>query len=475
MDNNVSINLLKEVGNFIEENFGLHFPEERFKDLTRALSGAAKEKGIEIEKYITKLLLGHFTEEDIKALVACLTIGETYFFRDRNLFKMLRERILPPILIKKRYSNKTLKIWSAGCSSGEEAYSIAILLKELIPDYEAWNIDIVATDINETFLNKAKNGIYSEWSFRGNDLDFKNRYFLKGQDNSYEINRSIAKLVKFYNLNLADKDYIINNQRLQNFDIIFCRNVLIYFSLNQGREIINRFYNTLTDGGWLIVAPTESLFLNHTSFVPMNFDDVFLYEKSSKKNSIANKNKFAVRENVFIHDDKKKSLITEVKGQFEENNSPTTELEVLDTNSIEESVKEQILEGEYLEKIAWSLANDGKLEEAIKLCKRAILMDKINPTYYHLVAKIYQEQGNINEAISYLKKAIFLEPQFIIAYFELGNLNLREGKSKEALKNFQNAQELLKNLDNEQIIPHSEDITSVALNSIISNIIDTIS
>jgi len=474
MDHNVSINLLKEAGNFIEENFGLHFPEERFKDLTRALSSAAKEKGIEIEKYITKLLLGHLTEEDFKVLVACLTIGETYFFRDKKLFDIMRERILPPILNKKRYSNKTLKIWSAGCSSGEEAYSIVILLKELIPDYEAWNIDIIATDINHTFLSKAKKGIYSEWSFRGTDLGFKNRYFLKCEDNGYKIKSNIAKLVKFYNLNLADKAYIVNNQRLDSFDIIFCRNVLIYFSLNQGKEIINRFYNTLIDGGWLIVAPTESLFLNKTSFVPINIEDVFLYQKSIEKSGVVNSSKYIVRENILIDAEEKEHFFKEVKWKLQEEHSKAINLEVLKINSEEEPIEEQSIEGEDLEKISRCFANDGKLEEAIEVCKRAILMDKINPTYYHLIAKIYQEQGNINEAISCLKKAIFLEPQFIIAYFELGNLNLREGKQKEALKNFHNAQELLRNLEKEQVVPHSEDITSGTLSSIINNIIGTL-
>ena len=177
MKNNISQNNVEHINNFIEAKFGLYFPKERFNDLMRSLSNASKQKGIDVEKYINLIILNKLSAQDLTDLATFLTIGETYFFRDKKLFEIMKQKIIPYIINSRRYSSRSLKIWSAGCSSGEEAYSIAILVKELIPDYENWDIKIIATDINQNSLSKARKAIYSEWSFRGVDSNFKDKYF----------------------------------------------------------------------------------------------------------------------------------------------------------------------------------------------------------------------------------------------------------------------------------------------------------
>ncbi len=464
MTNNISKNVLHQINNFIETRFGLHFTEKRFNDLIRSISNAAKQKNIGIEEYTNLILLNKLSQEDIKNLVTCLTIGETYFFRDKKLFDTMRTKILPGIINDRKYSNKSLKIWSTACSSGEEAYSIAILVKELIPDYEDWDIEIIATDINHLSLSKAKEGIYSEWSFRGVGLSIKNKYFVRMDDMRYKLKDDILKLVKFHNLNLTDSTYILDGKIIKNIDIIFCRNVLIYFSKYQADKIINRFYNNIANKGWLIVAPTESLFLNNSSFTPVNINDIFLYNKSIKKNNIVK----SLDNNVFEDNLIEQKLVIQneiIKQQrnLEVNNNITI-------NSKKELPKEDKIDAQEFETISRSFANEGKLEEAIEWCKKAIFIDKINPFYYYLLASIQQEQGNISEAVITLKKVIYLDPNFIMAYFDLGNLNLKKEKYKQALKDFKNARALLDNFNDEDIIPYSEEMTVGGLKQMIKNI-----
>lgn len=469
MTSNISKNILNNISSFIEKRFGLYFPEKRMNDLVRGISNAAKQKNVDCGEYIDLMLANKLSQEDIKQLTDCLTIGETYFFRDKKLFEVLRQRILSDIFYARKYTNKSLKIWSAGCSSGEEAYSIAILIKELIPDYKEWDIQIIATDINHSSLNKARKGIYSEWSFRGTDLNFKNKYFKKIDRMCYKLNEDIIKLVTFYPLNLADPTYVVNNHIMNDVDIIFCRNVLMYFSKYQIKKIINKFYNILINGGWFIVAPTESLFLNGTSFIPVNINDMFLYNKDITKSNASDFLYENLEEKIFIQDEI--SICNKKEDDYKDNiieTSIITEMKVI--NNKKELVQEDEIDAYEFERVSRLFANEGKLEDAIAWCKKAIEIDKINPLYYYLLASIYQEQGNIDEAIVSLKKVIYLEVDFIMAYFDLGNLYLKLGKYKEAFKNFDNACGLMNKFNEEDIVPHSEEMTVGALKQIIQNL-----
>lgn len=222
MYNNISDEVLKTVSKEIELKYGLYFSEGRFKDLKRCLIKAATLKNIDLNSYIELFLSNSLLIEDYNKLANVLTIGETYFFRDKKLFDVLRTNIIPNIIEEKRH-NKTIIFWSSGCSTGEEAYSIAILLKELLIDFNEWNIKIIATDINSNSLMKARKAIYGEWSFRETDINFKGKYFEMVEPNQYKLKEEIKKCVTFSYLNLADKIYTIDNKLIQNVDIIFCR------------------------------------------------------------------------------------------------------------------------------------------------------------------------------------------------------------------------------------------------------------
>lgn len=451
MCHNISNKLLECIGEEIELKFGLRFSENRFKDLKRCLVNAANLKDIDLDLYIDLLISKKLSVEDYKELANCLTIGETYFFRDKKLFNELRKNIIPNMIGMKRI-NKTVTIWSAGCSTGEEAYSIAILMKELLPDFNQWNIKIIATDINLNSLSRAKDAIYGEWSFRETDIDFKNKYFDLVESNRYKLKEEIKKCVQFCYLNLADEVYAIDNNLIKEVDIIFCRNVLMYFSEKQAERIVNRYYEILNDKGWLIVAPSESLFLNKTEFIATSINNTFLYGKNHVNKEQKNYSQFTPVG---------KSCLIERK----EINVPVKRISVksMESKKIENKIN-------YEEQCRLK-ANEGELEKALLLCKEAINQNKVNPVYYHLLANIEQELGDIKSAVDALKKAIYLDPNFVMAYFDLGNLFLKLGKNKEALKNFDNVNILLKEFQDEQNIPNTESVTVGMLKHFVENIL----
>ena len=153
---------------------GLHFPPERHADLQRAVVAAAPEFGFTNDRACAEWLLSaRLSSADLRTLATHLTIGETYFFRERPSFNAIANEVLPVLTHRRRAGNKRLRIWSAACSTGEEAYSLAILVQQTLPDWQDWNINILATDINPMFLRKAEAGIYGEWSFRESGPDFR--------------------------------------------------------------------------------------------------------------------------------------------------------------------------------------------------------------------------------------------------------------------------------------------------------------
>ena len=194
-------------------------------------------------------------------------MGETYFFRERRAFEILEQSLLPGLIAARRKTEKRLRFWSAGCSTGEEPYSLAILLDKLIPDLKDWNVTILATDINTGALRKAEEGIYSDWSFRDNPPWFKEHYFEKVDGNHHRLLPRIRKMVTFSYLNLSEDHYPALQNNTNAMDFIFCRNVLMYFAPGQIGLTVERFHRSLLDGGCLIVSPVETALLTHSPFV----------------------------------------------------------------------------------------------------------------------------------------------------------------------------------------------------------------
>src|SRR6185437_4072421 len=201
--------------------------------------------------------------------------------------ELLENTILPDLIKRKREENNySLRIWSAGCSSGEEIYSIAMMLNKLIPDMSAWHIHLLGTDINTFALKKAITGCFNEWSMRSIDEQYKKRYFTV-ENKKYFILKKIQDMVTFSYLNLNEDTFpsILNNTNFQN--LILCRNVLIYFDRDRGIDLIKKLNACLVPGGILILGASDPIYISDTDFI-LHYNKSTILERplSQKKETI---------------------------------------------------------------------------------------------------------------------------------------------------------------------------------------------
>lgn len=258
----------------LSQQMALNFPEKDKHKKEKSLLMALQELGFDqTQAGIQALIKKDLTKEEIAVFAKYLTVGETYFFRDLRFYSLLETEILPSIIEKNRQT-KRLSIWCAGCSTGEEPYSIAMLLSNLIPDIRSWDVTILGTDINPEFIQKANKGIYKSWSFRTIQENIKNKYFHVVEDEIYEVVPELRQLVKFSFMNLLEK-----NVSMGPLDLIICTNVLIYFSKEQIQLVVEFFKNSLKDHGWLCVSPIEAPFVNTPQLRPVNIYGIYRKEE----------------------------------------------------------------------------------------------------------------------------------------------------------------------------------------------------
>lgn len=489
MTTRISPAMLEELSRLVAHHMGLHFPKNRWRELMRGISSAAPEFGLtDAESCIELLLSGQLEKKQIEILAPHLTVGETYFFREQKTLDILKDHILPKLIQTRRNTEPRLQIWSAACSTGEEPYSLAIILNQLISDTKNWQINIIATDINPQALKKAREGIYGEWSFRGTPQWIKEKYFERTNKNQYKIIPEIKKIVTFSNLNLAGdmSPFLLNSNNAM--DIIFCRNVLMYFTPEWISKIVKKFNQYLTEGGWLVTSPVDAPHFHITNFTPVNFHGVTVYQKSE--------NPTRGVENVVIPTAVSPENTNFLKNQVTRNSSPVelaTELNntLLLKNSEQQTPPEKTLslseqnhhremadkdlkhisfdlkKAQDLALLAQDCADQGKLDEALGWAKKAVDSDKSRADFHFLMSSILQEQGQVEDAIISLKRTLYLAPEFIPAYFAMGNLTRQQGRSKESEKYFQNALALLSNYEQDQILPESGGINAGRLMEII--------
>jgi chemotaxis protein methyltransferase CheR len=217
-------------------------------------------------------------DQELMDIMDILTTNETYFFRESFQLKAFTDEIIPELIKTKAASgSRTLRIWSAGCSTGEEAYTIAMLLHG-IKELRGWNIDIIGTDISQRVLQHARRAVYGKSSFRATDEEYVKRFFVE-QDDGLKVCDEIRNLVTISHLNLFDSNRMI---MLGKMDLIFCRNVIIYFDLAAKKRVVESYFNSLSDGGYLLLGHSESLMNITTLFTLRHFKNDMIYQKPER-------------------------------------------------------------------------------------------------------------------------------------------------------------------------------------------------
>ena len=258
----------------IYKRTGMWFNESSKYLLQKRLSPRAKELNFDsFQKYFYFLQYDPRADAEFDQIYDLVTTNETYFFREPAQLTAFTEEIVPDILARKTV--KKVRIWSAGCSSGEEPYSIAMLLQEAGLFQQA-AFEIFASDINQQVLAKARRGQYRESAFRATDAAIRDRYFAREADGSWRISDEIRNRVSFGRLNLYDEARV---SLLGHLDIIFCRNVIIYFDDGSKRHVVTNFYNRLVDDGYLLLGHSESLISLSSQFKLRHLKNDMVYQK----------------------------------------------------------------------------------------------------------------------------------------------------------------------------------------------------
>lgn len=268
-----------ELRDFILRLTGIFFPNSKKYFVESRIRPRLDSLGFKsFADYMRYLKFSPFRRNEIEILFRLITINETYFFRDEMQFKVIEERILPEIIETKSWNGfKSLRIWSAGCSTGEEAYTIGmIFLEKIKPKYPNIKVEIIGTDINSAVLEVARRGIYKQYSVRFVPEDYLEKYFRTQNKDEFQLVDDVKKIVRFEQVNLMDKFQMV---MMKNFDLVLLRNVLIYFDENSRREVISMVYNSMNRGAYLVVGCSETLRNLTKAFKIVYFDKMIAYKK----------------------------------------------------------------------------------------------------------------------------------------------------------------------------------------------------
>ncbi|PYT64923.1 MAG: hypothetical protein DMG39_30675 [Acidobacteria bacterium] len=262
---------LSEIRMLIEERTGIYFDESRERFFSTRVKEHLRAKGLTRG---TDLLRGmRKSNVEYEALLERLLTQETSFFRYPGVYEAFEKRVLPELHVKKFWKNpRTLRIWSAGCSTGEEPYSIAITIADSLSFADSWNVEILATDIGRQALKHAESGVYSGRSIASLSEKQLGTHF-SAVEGGRQVRPRLRKMVSFAQMNLASPVY------LGRMDAIFCMNVLIYFSEERRRAVVQRFYETLEPGGYLFLGHSESISKMPVKFQAIVLNDCILYRK----------------------------------------------------------------------------------------------------------------------------------------------------------------------------------------------------
>jgi len=262
----------------IFKELGLQFEDTKVEFLDRRAEKRMLALGMaKTDDYLFHLRFLDQQGAEMQQLANLITTNETYMFREFDQLQAFADHCLPEVLERKETLGvRRLRIWSAGCSSGEEAYTLAIILREVMHDADQWDIQILGTDIDEVRLEMASRQIYGQYAVREVPDEYMARHMIPVANETYRVRAETARLVEFRHLNLSDRASI---RSIRDMDFIFCRNVLIYFSETSRKAVVEHFYNSLSRGGFLYLGHCESVSRITTLFQLKRLDKHLVYCK----------------------------------------------------------------------------------------------------------------------------------------------------------------------------------------------------
>ena len=360
---------VRAFGDQIASRLGLRFGGGRQFDLRRAVEALASGHPGGEHGAINEWMSRVWSADDIQTLARLLCVGETYFFREPAAFDVLEHEVLPPAIINGRAGARRLRVWSAGCATGEEVYSLSIMLHRLLPDIDDWDVSILGTDLHDGFLEHARDGVYGDWSFRGVPDIVREHCFEPMDEGRFRVKDRYRRIVRFEQGNLVDTFIAA-----EAFDLIFCRNVLMYFGRDHTRHVLQQLHQALANDGLLLVAGPEAAGRGFDGYEPMRFAHALFHRKARAAPDIA----------------------------------PAAHAPRLANGE----------EGAMTAPQATTIARaepDAHLLQAITRCEAAIARDKCDAALHVQHAALLEEAHEPRMAHDALRRALFLEPELVLA------------------------------------------------------------
>ncbi len=421
---------------FLVAETGLYFDNANDHFLREALYERMLAKGyasyLEYYNFLRYHLKGR---QELRFLLARITTGETFFFRHSAQFSVLTNDLLPELIRKKMNTpGRSIKIWSAGCSRGNEAYSIAIGLMETLADYRDWAISILGTDINRDVLAAAQEAIYSQRDMGELPPAYVVKYF-KEKWGKYTLIPEVKDLVRFEYHNLAGDAFGLDGMR--DADIIFCRNVTIYFNHDTTQRLIHNFYDCLGEGGYLLLGHAETLWQIDHAFRTIEYPNTFIYQKLSHAAEPSKDVK------PFI------DMPTHVAPEPLAGTAATpVEAPAVSAGRADDMSRAAVL------------VNAEKYDEAAVLLAAMVKKDPLNAQATFFLATVQYKIGKFQEAERLFRQVIYLAPDSALAYFNLGNIYIARHNPAKAALEFGNALRLLEGRPPDESVRFCEDFTS---------------
>lgn len=480
---------------YIETRSGIHIDEGKQNYIAISLDTRMCALGIkDYRDYYAFLTTNVQGKKEFSELLDLILIKETFFFRDERQIKALIHNILP--VLREKKDGKEIKIWSAGCATGEEPYTLAMAIMENFPA-ASFNFSIYATDISAGALSHARKGVYGKGSMRAIDKAILNKYFIQ-KDGRYHLKEEVKQLVRFDVINLIEP-YLQTGE--DGFDVIFCKNVIIYFELETIKKVIHRFYDTLAPGGYFFVGHSESLWQVSNEFTLEEISGVFLYRKNAgniakspsvlmmEDNPISRiqslpaasvvsyqKYQQRINSNAAVAGIKESRIANRKESPFAQSpqragakiSTTYTEKKVPLTADDNASTKEKLqallkkglsLTGDDDEEILEDIqtivekdpkntdahlflgkvyANIGLYDKALRKVTDVLDIDDLNADAYELMGSVYYKSGEKEKAIVSFKRATYLNEKTLLSHYYLGNLYKDANLFRQAIKEYKN-------------------------------------
>lgn len=425
---------------------GIVLQSYQLETLEEVVLGACRELGYRFpEEYVRALERADGHSPEMEYLVTRITVGESYFFRDEAQIRFIEQAWLPQVIAQKAAGDRTLRVWSAGCSAGQELYTLAILLMERLPEPRSWSLHLLGTDINTQSLAQAVTGRFTGWSLRATGEAVRTKYFERDGSDWYVVRRDLRELVRFSYLNLLEDSFPSMLTGTASMDLILCRNVFIYFDATLVGPIMEKFKASLVPGGYLLLGASDLAAEARPGLELQQWGDTFCFCRTEGFVG----GPLAFTPPPAARADEPAPPAAAGRGPCYPDVVELLRQERWDevVRRVDDYQARGVGDAQLSQHRAKALANLGLLEDAVRESERSIDLAPLDKHTYLIKALVLLELNQPDKAAEALRKAIFLEPGFVEAHFQLGLLQLRLGERKAGMRSLSNALELAERLD----------------------------